>query len=608
MSLNQDTPVGSYNLVRLLGVGPVSRVYLATCQDWPEHQVVLKLFEATPLYAQEEQDRVSEEVRLWSRMEHPSILPVLDDGFHENMLYLVVPYQEAGSLRQRLTVAAGELLPLKETMALLRQVGEALHFAHTRQVLHANLKPENILFQADGKVLLADFLLSGLAKSERAARLLTTFAALYMAPEQFQGTTTFLSDQYALACLAYELLTGQPPFEGDDFRSLARKHMNGEPKLPSQLQPKRAQHLDRVLLRALAKRPEERYPDVQAFLDDLSAPPPLVAQTPAPEIILGVAQPPSALSSSLLPLAEMETQEIQGPIPALAAQETIPQPFAPPAVPAASVTPALSEQATVAFPPSVPVMSAPSPEPGLHDAVTLAVPPVGSAAFAPGQPRGFVPTPAQAQGTVLPARVRAQKRLSPNQIWLTIALVAMAMIVTVAGLAIFFSLSATHPQPNQVGHATVTPASASAVAQTMPTVAPTPTTAPTVAPTVAPTPTTAPTVAARPTTAPAVGLSCRVNYQVSSQWPGGFVANLTIANTGARTIQGWTLTFNLSGVRITNGWNGHFTQNGSQVTLTNANFNAAISPGQLTAAGFQATSSRQNNTPRSFALNGVTCR
>jgi hypothetical protein len=105
-----------------------------------------------------------------------------------------------------------------------------------------------------------------------------------------------------------------------------------------------------------------------------------------------------------------------------------------------------------------------------------------------------------------------------------------------------------------------------------------------------------------------VGLSCRVNYQVSSQWPGGFVANLTIANTGARTIQGWTLTFNLSGVRITNGWNGHFTQNGSQVTLTNANFNAAISPGQLTAAGFQATSSRQNNTPRSFALNGVTCR
>ncbi|HEX7737906.1 MAG TPA: serine/threonine-protein kinase, partial [Ktedonobacteraceae bacterium] len=212
----QDAPVGPYRLIKLLGVGPVSRVYLAERQDWPGRQVALKLFESVPLPTLEEKDQTLDEIRLLACMEHPAILPTLDDGLYENILYLVTPYIGGETLRQRLTRAIGDPLPVQEALAIIRQIGEALHFAHTQRVVHANLKPENIFLQSDGKALLADFLLPSLAKSERAARILSSFAALYMAPEQFRGITTPLSDQYALACLTYELLTGKPPFEAED--------------------------------------------------------------------------------------------------------------------------------------------------------------------------------------------------------------------------------------------------------------------------------------------------------------------------------------------------------------------------------------------------------
>ena len=294
MSRYQDTPIGPYRLTRLVGVGPVSRVYLAERQDWPGRRVALKLFEAMPLNLLEEKDEALAEIRLRSFLEHPAILPTLDDGIHANMLYQVIPFCPSGSLRQRLTTTVNELLPIKETMALLLQVGEALQFAHTQQIVHANLKPENILFQRNGLVLLTDFLLPSLVKSERAARILSTFAAFYMAPEQFQGISTPLSDQYALACLAYELLTGQPPFEADDFMSLARKHATKEPKPPSQLQPERARHIDHALLKALVKRPEGRYPDIQTFLVELSAPPPLAILESTPEEVADAVLSPAA--------------------------------------------------------------------------------------------------------------------------------------------------------------------------------------------------------------------------------------------------------------------------------------------------------------------------
>ena len=615
MSRYQDTPIGSYRPARLIGVGPVSRVYVSERADRSERPLALKLFEAVPLDQLEEKDQALDEVRLLACLEHPAILPILDDGIHENMLYLVEPYIEAGSLRQRLASAAGELLPLKETMALLRQVGEALQFAHAQQIVHANLKPENILLQNDGKVLLADFLLPSLVKSERAARILSTFAALYMAPEQFQGITTPLSDQYALACLAYELLTGQPPFEADDFMSLARKHATQEPVPPSQLQPKRAQHIDHVILKALVKRPAGRYPDIQTFLAELSAPPPLVAVASAPGSILGVALPPAILPDPLPSIAPMSAVIVAEP------EIQLPQESFPAAL-------AVFNQETMQQKPLevLPTLI----EPGVHEVATIVIPAaLPDMRVGAGQQMGFVSTPARR--AILPTRPPLTTRLSRRQVWLTVALVALAMLISISGIAFFIGASANHAQSQASGGGVTTTLSpTSSLGQTpagtttvsaMPAAASSPTATATHKPTPSPKPTSAkPTPRAKPTatatatpspTATAASLSCKVVYQFSSRWSNGFVANLTITNTGGATIQGWKLVFNFPGQeQILNGWSGHFTQSGAQVTITNDNSNPTLAPGSSATPGFQAISPDRHDdpTPSSFTLNGVACQ
>ncbi|HEY1354511.1 MAG TPA: cellulose binding domain-containing protein [Ktedonobacteraceae bacterium] len=542
--------IGSYRLTRLLGIGPVSKTHLAERQGLPGDQVVVKLFEALPPGSPEEQDQALEEVRLLTYLEHPALLPVLDDGLYEQVLYMVSPYATGGSLRQRLSRTPGELLALKEALSILRQVGEALAFAHRQQVVHANLKPENILFQEDGRALLGDFLLPVLAKSEQASRLHSTFAAFYMAPEQFHGVATPLSDQYALACLAYELLTGQPPFEAENLILLARLHATHRPVSPASLQPQRTQHVEQALLRALAKRPEKRYPDVQAFLADLLAPPPL----------------------HLPPTVEEETLPL--PTPALPAfvpelrNEPVSQAAGLSAVPLWKETQALmSSQA--------------------------------------GRPLLACTTPP----------------VSPQRTWFAATLLSVTLLVILSGLLLFFDASTPLPGQVQVrALASVTaglpagsptlvtagvtasatlgsislPASSAPVHHPSPVArSPSPTAQ---APGVTPTPTPVPT------------LICSVLYQVGSQWQNGFVASITITNSGVTAIQSWTLTFSFgAGQKVSSGWNGHFTQSGSQVSVVNDAGDAVIAPGASATPGFRGSWKQHNPVPTSFVLNGVPC-
>lgn len=568
ISQYQESTVGSYRLFRLVGVGPLSHAHLAGRQDQPERRLVVKLFDMVPLHSVEEQDQALEQIRLLSFLEHPSILPMLDDGLQGETLYLVSPYIEAGSLRQRLTAAGSELLPLKEVMALLRQVGEALHFAHTQQAVHANLKPENILVQSDGKVLLADFRLPSLARSERAVRMLSTFAAFYMAPEQFRGEATPASDQYALACLAYELLTGRPPFEADDFKSLVRKHATQKPQSPAALQPKRAQHVEHVLLKALAKRPAERYPDIQAFLAELSAPPPLVTAA-------------SAITPASEPAQPRE------------------QPDA--AVPAKPVAPDVTEESTVLLPAVVPgTLTGPEKQDNRED---------------------------QKLAPLGPSRSRPPFRFSSRRIWVVVGLVCLAIVVSFTSLFLFLAPSSSNRTQVHTGGQTATSgslsspdpisATASAGVPSTPTVVgitlhATPTPVPRPSPVPVRTPTSgsspAPTATPTPKPTPVPALSCAVNYHVSAQWPGAFIGNLTITNTGATTIQGWALVFSFSaGQWVWGGWNGHFQQSGAQVTVTNTSDNGTLAPGSSVTPGFQGAWNGSNPAPGAFTLNGVTC-
>jgi serine/threonine protein kinase len=529
-------------------MGPISKTHLAERQGLPGNQVVVKLFEALPPGSPEEQDQVLEEVRLLTYLEHPALLPVLDDGLYEQVLYVVSPYATGGSLRQRLSGAPGELLPLKEALSILRQVGEALSFAHRQQVVHANLKPENILFQEDGRALLGDFLLPVLAKSEQASRLLSTFAAFYMAPEQFHGVATPLSDQYALACLAYELLTGRPPFEAENLILLARLHATHRPVSPASLQPQRAQHVEQALFRALAKRPEKRYPDVQAFLADLLAPPPL--------------HQPLAIQEDTLPVPTLPafTPELRN--------ESVAQAAGLPAVPLWEETQmVMSSQA------GRPLLARTTPPVSPQRtwfaatllSVTLLVILSGLLLFFDAS----TPLPGHVQVRALVSATAGLRAGSP-----TLVTAGVTASATLGSISL-----PTSPAPAQ--HPSPVARSPSPTAQS---------------PGVTPTPTPVPAVI------------CTVLYQVSSQWQNGFVASITITNVGVTAIQNWTLTFSFgAGQKVSNGWNGHFTQSGSQVSVANDSSNAVIAPGAFVTPGFRGSWKQRNPVPTSFVLNGVPC-
>ncbi|HEX7734012.1 MAG TPA: protein kinase [Ktedonobacteraceae bacterium] len=270
---NQKTTIGSYRLLRFIGTGPLSHIYLAEHGAHNQQKLVVKILQAVPLEFVGTQQQALLEARRLTLLSQRHILPLLDAGIDEKQFYLIYPYAEAGSLAQRLTRTA--LLSTKEALTILKHVGEALHVAHLQQFVHADVKPENVLFLPNGEAALADFRIQALAQAEQSARDSLLASASYMAPEQFQGMVTSFSDQYALACLAYRLLTGQPVFQASDVETLARKHASESPVSPALAQRENIQHLTPVLLKALAKQPEQRYPDVTAFLAALLAPPPL---------------------------------------------------------------------------------------------------------------------------------------------------------------------------------------------------------------------------------------------------------------------------------------------------------------------------------------------
>lgn len=264
-----DLLFGNYLAREPLARGGFGQVYRGEHRYLSQRIVAIKVMRDAPLQTQEERDAFLREASLLELLKHPSILPILDVGIQENVPYLVTEYAPAGSLRQRLHALRGQRLPLDEALHILHQIAAALHFAHGHQVIHRDLKPDNILFNTRGETLLADFGIATVigTASYRQTRVIGTPA--YMAPEQFRGHVCKESDQYALACLAYELLTGRPPFANAaqplDFYALMFHHVQELPPPPTQFNPNLPEHISATILKALAKDRTARYPDMQAF-------------------------------------------------------------------------------------------------------------------------------------------------------------------------------------------------------------------------------------------------------------------------------------------------------------------------------------------------------
>nr|BBH93381.1 hypothetical protein KTA_15800 [Thermogemmatispora argillosa] len=299
-----------YHLLRLLGTGSVGQVYLAEDQRHsPPLQVALKLLFAFQL-APDDLSAFLNEVRASLRLRHPHIVPLLDLGFDPQRFlpFLVMAFAPGGSLRQRLP--RGSRLPLGTVLDYVAQLSSALQYAHDAGVIHRDLKPDNVLLDAQDCLLLGDF---GIAQ------LTSTFGTslrsnssiqgtpIYMAPEQFQGQPRRASDQYSLAVMAYEWLCGSPPFLGT-FMELVGQHLHTPPPTLHERAPELEipPAVEQVLMRALAKRPAERFPSVQDFAAAfqqaaaLSLPPedPTTIVCP-PDSTSTQAQPPSPVADLL---------------------------------------------------------------------------------------------------------------------------------------------------------------------------------------------------------------------------------------------------------------------------------------------------------------------
>ncbi len=270
-----------YRLMKLLKQGGMGEVYLA--EDTRLHrQVAIKVIYTDfahapdPGGAREAAHLFLREARAIGQLDHNHILPLYDSGEdiidNTKIMYMVMPLRQEGSFGDWLRAHTGkEVLPVPAVERVVRQAAEALQHAHDRQIIHKDVKPSNFLVHGHAEhfsqlnLQLADF---GVAK----VMLLTSSDSQvirgtpsYMASEQWEGHPVFATDQYALAVMAYELLTGRQPFEGKEYQRLWHQHNYERPAPPSSINPKIPREIDEVVLRALAKDPKGRFPSVSSF-------------------------------------------------------------------------------------------------------------------------------------------------------------------------------------------------------------------------------------------------------------------------------------------------------------------------------------------------------
>jgi TolB-like protein len=268
----QTALAGRYTVERVLGRGGWATVYLA--HDAKHARPVALKVLRPDLAAALGPARFLREIAIAGRLTHPHVLPLYDSGEAGGSLYYVMPYIEGETLRQRLE--RERQLPLADTLAITHQVAEALAFAHSHNVIHRDIKPENILLEPGAQAYLADF---GIARAIMAATGdtisepgLAVGTPSYMSPEQAGGQERLdgRSDLYSLACVVYEMLTGEPPHTGPTAQAILARQQVETPRSIQLLRPTVPEAVERAVLTALAKAPADRFGSVAEFADALA--------------------------------------------------------------------------------------------------------------------------------------------------------------------------------------------------------------------------------------------------------------------------------------------------------------------------------------------------
>jgi len=248
---------GRYRVVRKLGSGGMADVYLAEDEELGR-RVAIKILNER--HANDEQfvERFRREAKNAAGLSHPNIVSIYDRGEAEGTYYIAMEYLDGRSLKELVT-ARGPL-PIGDAIAFTREVLGALRFAHRKGVVHRDIKPHNVMADADGRLKVTDFGIAraGASQMTEAGSIIGT--AQYLSPEQARGAAVDQrSDLYSVGIVLYELLTGTVPFNGETPVEIAMRHLSDTPQPPSIKRPEIPPDLDMIVLRALAKNPDDRF-------------------------------------------------------------------------------------------------------------------------------------------------------------------------------------------------------------------------------------------------------------------------------------------------------------------------------------------------------------
>jgi putative two-component system response regulator len=264
MNVRDGMTLGPYRVIERIGRGgmaSVHRAYHPGLDRYVAIKVLPDFFADDPGY----RERFQQEARSVARLKHPNILEVFDFGYEEGLAYLVLELVEGGTLQDRV----GSPMELREVVLILEQLAGALDHAHAHGILHRDIKPSNILLHKDGTPVLADF---GLARMAGSLRRLTSSGTVmgtpeYMSPEQAADEPIGpASDLYSFAIVAYEMLTGRVPFGADTPAAVLLSHVTKPMPSTRELRGELSAHIEEVLRRGLAKRPEDRFQTAAAFV------------------------------------------------------------------------------------------------------------------------------------------------------------------------------------------------------------------------------------------------------------------------------------------------------------------------------------------------------
>lgn len=258
---------GRYEIRELIGIGGMANVY--RCYDTiDDREVAIKILKDEFLNNEEFIRRFKNESKAIAVLSHPNIVKVYDVSFGDMIQYIVMEYIDGITLKEYINQQ--NVLTWKETVHLITQVLAALQHAHSKGVVHRDIKPQNMMLLSDGTIKVTDF---GIARFSNATRTMTEQAigsVHYIAPEQAKGDITDgKTDIYSIGIMMYEMLTGKLPFDGENAVSVALMHLQIVPDNPRTINPSIPEGIEEIILKAMQKQPVDRYQSAQDMLLDI---------------------------------------------------------------------------------------------------------------------------------------------------------------------------------------------------------------------------------------------------------------------------------------------------------------------------------------------------